>query len=314
MDGGRVDVDRFVSEGSKKVYALFLIEGLPNACLYYIAQAYRLQGTNTNIVGSGAAGTQAIGEAYRAIQRGDADYAVAGGFDSPVQPAHLVNLAALGILSTGDGDPLKAFRPFDRTRIGAVLGEGAGILILEEFSHARERGAPIHAELAGYATTTDPALPPSRCNGSDALAIALGAALCDAGLSPDRVDYIHANGNASQLGDAAETLAIKKTFAEQAYRIPVSSIKPMVGDLMAASGAVELIATIMAMKNSQIPPTLNYECPDPACDLDYVPGKARAAKVDAAVSISRGWGGQNAALVVKAVTESDPESLEEGEG
>jgi 3-oxoacyl-[acyl-carrier-protein] synthase II len=306
MDGCRVDVDRFGAQGSKLIYALFLVEGLTNACLYYIAEAYRLQGTNTNIVGSGAAGAQAIGEAFRAIQKGDADYAIAGGFDAPVNPANLMNLDALGILETGGGCAT-SFRPFARDRNGSILGEGAGIVILEEFAHACARNAPIHAELAGYAATTDPVLPPDLYNNWEALAEALRAALCDAGIEPERAGYIHANGNASRLGDSQETLAIKKIFAEHAYRLPVSSIKPMTGDLMAAAGPVELIATILAMKNSRIPPTLNYENSDPACDLDYVPGKAREASLDVALTISRGLGGQNTVLVVKAAREESTE-------
>jgi 3-oxoacyl-[acyl-carrier-protein] synthase II len=302
MDGDRVDIDRFGSEGSKRIYALYLVEGLTNACLYYLTEAYHLQGTNTNIVGSGAAGAQAIGEAFRAIQRGDADYAIAGGFDAPINPANLVNLGALGILETG-GRCAQSFRPFARDRSGSILGEGAGIVILEELGHACARNAPIHAELTGYAATTDPVLPPDLYHNWEALAEALRAALCDAGIEPDRTGYIHANGNASRLGDAQETLAIKNIFAEHAYRLPVSSIKPMTGDLMAAAGPLELIATTLAMKNGRIPPTLNYENPDPACDLDYVPGEAREATVDIALTISRGLGGQNVVLVLKAVGE-----------
>jgi 3-oxoacyl-[acyl-carrier-protein] synthase II len=301
-DDGRVDVDRFGSQGSKRIYALFLVEGLTNAGLYYIAEAFHLQGANTNIVGSGAAGAQAIGEAFRAIQRGDADYAIAGGFDAPLNPANLMNLGALGMLEIGGGCAT-SFRPFGLDRSGSVLGEGAGILILEEFGHACARNAPIHAELAGYAATTDPVLPPGLYCSSEPLAEALRAALCDAGIEPDRAAYIHANGNASRLGDLQETQAIKQICAEHAYRLRVSSIKPMTGDLMAAAGPVELIATILAIKKGRIPPTLNYENPDPACDLDYVPGVAREATVDVALTISRGLGGQNAVLVVKAARE-----------
>jgi 3-oxoacyl-[acyl-carrier-protein] synthase II len=299
-ESGRVDVRRFGAEGARCIYPLFLIEGLPNACLYYIAELYHLQGVNSNIMTSGTASAHAIGEAFRMIQRGESDYIVAGGFEACVDWISLSSLSGLGLLSTRNDEPSKVCRPFDRTRDGSVLGEGAGILLLEELAHARARGAKIHAELIGYATTTDAYKmlrpPPDGLS----LAAAISGALVDAAIGPEQVDYINAYGSATLLGDKTETVAIKKALGKYAYRVPVSSIKPMLGHLVGASGAVELIATIMAIEKGQIPPTINYEHPDPACDLDYVPNKARAAKVEVALSISRSLGGQNVVLAVRA--------------
>ncbi|MBI4588608.1 MAG: beta-ketoacyl-[acyl-carrier-protein] synthase family protein [Candidatus Rokubacteria bacterium] len=299
-ESNRVDVCKFGVEGAKHIHPLCLVEGLPNACLYYISEAFHLQGANSNIITSGAASAHAIGEAFRAIQHGESDYVVAGGFDSWVDWLSLAGVRALGLLSTRNHEPAKACRPFDRTRDGSVLGEGAGILLLEALDHARARGAKIHAELVGYATTTDAYKILTPRPDGVSLAAAISGALADAAIVPDEVDYVNAYGSGTILGDKTETLAIKTALGKHAHGIPVSSIKPVVGHLVGASGAVELIASVLAIERGRIPPTINYAHPDPVCDLDYVPNKARDASVDVALSISRGFGGQNVALVARA--------------
>ncbi len=298
---GCVDHHKFGIEAMKKVYPLTLIEDLHNACLYYIAKICKLQGVNSNIVTSGTASSQAIGNAFRAIQYGDSDFIITGGFDSRVNPIDISYFSGLGLLSTNNNEPKEAFRPFDRTRDGFVLGEGAGVIILEELNHARARGAKIHAELIGYATTTDGYGTLKVKNDDGSIAIAITKALEDAQLSPQYVDYINAHGNATTLNDKLETSAIKKAFGDHAYHIPISSIKPVTGHLIAASGAVEFIATILAIKNNKVPPTINYKYPDPLCDLDYVPNQARKVNVDVALSINRDINGRNTILVVKKI-------------
>ena len=296
---GYVDYHKFGAEAMKKVYPLSLIEDLHNACLYYISKLYKLQGINSNIVTSGTASSQAIGNAFRAIQRGDSNFIIAGGFDSRINPIDISYFSGLGLLSTNNNEPKEAFRPFDRTRDGFVLGEGAGMTVLEERNHALKRGAKIHAELIGYAATTDVYGILKNKNDDGSIAIAITKALEDAQLSQKYIDYINAHGNATPLNDKLETSAIKKVFGDRTYHIPISSIKPVTGHLIAASGAVEFIATILAIKNNKVPPTINYKYPDPLCDLDYVPNQVREANIDVALSINRDINGRNTVLVVK---------------
>lgn len=298
---GYVDYHKFGIEAMKKVYPLFLVEDLPNACLYYISKIYKLQGVNSNIVTSGTASSQAIGNAFRAILHGDSNFIIAGGFDSHINPIDISYVSSLGLLSTNNDEPKEAFRPFDRTRDGFVIGEGAGMIVLEELNHALKRGAKIHAELIGYAATTDASGILKNEHNDGSIAIAITKALEDAQLSPQHLDYINAHGNATILNDKLETSAIKKAFGDRSCHIPISSIKPVTGHLIAASGAVELIATILAIKNNKVPPTINYKYPDPLCDLDYVPNQAREVNIDVALSINRDISKRNTVLVVKKV-------------
>ena len=297
---GRVDRRRFGEEAMRQTYPLLIVRDLPNAIVFYISKAYRLQGTNSNIVVGGTAGSQAIGDAFRAIQYGDSDFIIAGGFDARIDPINLSFLCESGFLSCHNSEPQKACAPFDLNRDGSVVGEGAGMLILEELGHALARQARIYAELAGYAATADPCGALKGEPGVSTLAVAITRALQGAGITPREIDYINANGDGTPRGDRAETMAIKTAFANAARQIPVSSIKPIIGHLVAASGPAELIFTVMAMRSGIVPPTINYKTPDPSCDLDYVPGQARGAKIDAALSINTcAISGRNTALVIK---------------
>lgn len=298
-ESGNVDYGKFGLEAMKLVYPLSLVEDLPNACLYYISKMHKLQGFNNNIVSSGTASSQAIGGAFRAIQRGDSNFIIAGGFDSRINPINMSYFSSLGLLSTHNSEPKEASRPFDRTRDGFVLGEGAGIVVLEELNHALARRAKIHAELIGYAATDDAYGLLKTQKNPMALSLAITKALKDAEITPKQIDYINAHGNATMSSDKLETLAIKEALGDYANHIPISSIKPIIGHLIAASGAIEFIATILTVKNNKIPPTINYKYPDTACDLDYVPNKSRKVRTDIALSINRDMCGRETVLVVK---------------
>ncbi len=266
----------------------------------HVAECFGLEGPNYNCLTSCAAGNQAIGEAALMIRRGDADAMVAGGSHSIVHPLGVTGFTRLTALSTRNDEPAKASRPFDQKRDGFVMGEGAGILILEEMEHARRRGANIYAELTGYGVTADAfRVTDNHPEGRNAV-LCMQACLADAGLSPEDIGYINAHGTSTQLNDKVETLAIKKTFGAQAYRIPVSSTKSMIGHLIGAAGAVEAVVCVLALRRGLLPPTINYEFPDPDCDLDYVPNQARATPVRHALSNSFGFGGQNVSLIISA--------------
>jgi 3-oxoacyl-[acyl-carrier-protein] synthase II len=244
-----------------------------------------------------AAGAQAIGDACRFIQRNDADVMIAGGSDAMIHPFVVACFSALRALSTRNDAPAAASRPFDKERDGFVLGEGAGILVLEELEHARRRGCHVHAELAGYAVAADAHHP--TASSPDGPAQAMARALADAGASPEHVGYINAHGTSTPLNDLNETRAIKQVFGRHAYELAISSTKSMTGHLLGAAGAVEAIATVLALEHGLLPPTINYRSPDPDCDLDYVPNEARRSSIGVAVSNSFGFGGVNASLVFK---------------
>jgi 3-oxoacyl-[acyl-carrier-protein] synthase II len=264
----------------------------------HLAAHFDLDGPNFTCLTACAASSQAIGEATELIRHGDADLMLAGGAHSMIHPFGMTGFNLLTALSTRNDAPQKASRPFDLHRDGFVLGEGAGMLVLEELEHAKQRGAVIHAELLGYGSTADAfRVTDSHEDGRGAIAC-ISAAMKDSGLSPDQIDYINAHGTSTKVNDSAETLAIKKVFGERAYRIPVSSSKSMLGHLIAAAGAVELITCIETMHRGWVPPTINYETPDPECDLDYVPNQAREHRVRHALSNSFGFGGQNISLIV----------------
>jgi 3-oxoacyl-[acyl-carrier-protein] synthase II len=245
-----------------------------------------------------AASSQAIGEATEMIRHGDADIMLTGGAHSMIHPFGLTGFNKLTALSTRNENPTKASRPFELNREGFVLGEGAGMLVLEELEHAKARGATIYGEITGYGSTADAfRMTDSHPEGRGAIAC-LAQALENGSFKPEDIGYINAHGTSTQVNDRVETIAIKKVFGEQAYKVPVSSTKSMLGHLIAAAGAVELIITIMAMQRGVLPPTINYEEVDPDCDLDYIPNVAREKQVRHAVSNSFGFGGQNVSLVV----------------
>ncbi|MFO0876037.1 MAG: beta-ketoacyl-[acyl-carrier-protein] synthase II [Gemmataceae bacterium] len=263
----------------------------------YLADYFDLQGPNYSCLTACAAGTQAIGEAVELIRREETDLMVAGGAHSMIYPTGVTGFNLLTALSTRNEQPQKASRPFDLRRDGFVLGEGAGIVILEELEHARRRGATIYAEMTGYGSTADAfRVTDSHPEGRGAIAC-VRAALRDARLSPDQIGYINAHGTSTRLNDYVETLTIKKVFGDDAYRVPMSSTKSMLGHLIGAAGAVELIISVMALRHGVLPPTINYETRDPDCDLDYIPNVARERRVRHVMSQSFGFGGQNAALI-----------------
>jgi 3-oxoacyl-[acyl-carrier-protein] synthase II len=264
----------------------------------HLAAYFDLEGPNFNCLTACAASAQALGEATELIRHGDADLMLAGGAHSMIHPLGVTGFNRLTALSTRNDAPTRASRPFDLHRDGFVLGEGAGMLVLEELDHARQRGATIYAELTGYGSTADAfRVTDSHEEGRGAIACMRGA-LQDSGLAPAAIGYINAHGTSTKVNDFVETLAIKKVFGEGAYAVPVSSSKSMLGHLIAAGGAVELITCIQALRHGVLPPTINYETPDPECDLDYVPNTARETRIRHALSNSFGFGGQNISLIV----------------
>jgi 3-oxoacyl-[acyl-carrier-protein] synthase II len=263
-----------------------------------IAEAFNLQGPNITCQTACAASSQAIGEATELIRHGDAQIMLSGGAHSMIHPFGVTGFNLLTALSTYNENPQKASRPFDAHRSGFVLGEGSGIVVLEELEHAKKRGATIYAEVTGFGTTADAFRVTDSHEDGRGAAAAIRNAVVDSGLAPEAIGYINAHGTSTKVNDRAETLAIKTVFGEYAYRLPISSSKSMLGHLICAAGVVEMIVSIMAMRKGVLPPTINYENPDPECDLDYIPNEARQKKIDHFVSNSFGFGGQNISLVV----------------
>ena len=287
--GGRETFDSF-SEKDQELHTTAM----------HLAAYFGLQGPNFNCLTACAASSQAIGEAMDMIRFGDCDIMLSGGSHSMIHPLGVTGFNLLTALSTRRDSPQKASCPFDKERDGFVLGEGAGMLVLEELEHAKRRGATILAEMTGYFSTADAfRVTDSHPEGRGAIACIAGA-LHDAELTPSDIGYINAHGTSTQVNDRVETLAIKKVFGKVAYKVPVSSIKSMMGHLIAAAGAVELITCVQAMKTGILPPTINYEHPDPECDLDYIPNKARQSSPLHCMSNSFGFGGQNTSPVVSA--------------
>ena len=272
----------------------------PHLSAAHLAVRFDAQGPNFNTLTACAASTQAIGEAANILRRDDADIMISGGTHTMLHPLGITGFNRLTALSKRNDDPATASRPFDRTRDGFVLGEGAGIVILEELEHAKARGAPILAEVVGYGSTADAfRITDIHEDGRGSVA-AMRIALETAGLSVADIDYVSAHGTSTEENDKIETLAIRKVFGDRAKSVPISSIKGMIGHLIAAAGAVELITCVLAIRDGMIPPTINYQNPDVNCDLDYVPNKARATKVRATLSNSFGFGGQNDTLAIAA--------------
>ncbi len=272
--------------------------GASNICMHF-----GFTGTSYGIATACSSGTNAIGEAYQKIRSGFSDIMVAGGSDAPISPVCFSAWDKLRAMSTVNDEPQRACKPFSKNRDGLVMGEGAGILILESLESALERSAKIYAEIIGYGSTTDAyhLTYPNKAQEVRAIRMALDGA----GIGPESIDYINAHGTATLANDKTETEAIKEVFGERAYSVPISSIKSMIGHPLGASGAIELITCILAMERGFVPPTINYEVPDPECDLDYVPNEGRPAEIDIAMSNSFGFGGANAILIVRKWKGSD---------
>lgn len=298
-EGSLVDKGRYLENSVDHMTGLKELESQPFMTVTHLARRFDIRGPVSNCLTACAASSQAIGEAFEWIRRGDADIVMTGGSHSMIYPLGLAGFSLLTALSTRNSEPQKASRPFDKKRDGFVIGEGAGVLILEELSHALKRNARIYAEVIGYGSTSDAYRLTDMDPEGKGAARAMEMAMRKAGITPDDVDYINAHGTATSVNDAIETLVIKKAMGERAYKIPVSSIKSMLGHMIAAAGVTEAIACVMAMQHRLIPPTINYEEPDPDCDLDYVPNKAREADVEIALSNSFGFGGQNVCLALK---------------
>lgn len=295
--GSEVDIEAFTRAGLVTLDAQSEIQQEPNVPAGHLAALFNAQGPNLNCLTACAASSQAIGEATEIIRRGDADVMLSGGAHSMIHPFGVTGFNLLTALSTHNDEPTKASRPFDKNRDGFVLGEGAGMLILEELEHARARGAHIHGEVVGFGTTADAfRITDTHPEGRGAVSC-IQMALRDAGLNTDQIDYINAHGTSTDVNDRVETMAIRQALGPHAYQTPVSSIKSMMGHLIAAAGAVEAVVCLLTIRDHVIPPTINYETPDPDCDLDYVPNLARAVKVERALSNSFGFGGQNISLV-----------------
>jgi 3-oxoacyl-[acyl-carrier-protein] synthase II len=302
-DARKVDTANFARDGLALLSGPQEFEQEAHTNSGHIAEYFDLEGPHFNCLTACAASSQAIGEAVEVIRHGDADIMLSGGAHSMIHPFGVTGFNLLTALSTWTGDPKKASRPFDQNREGFVLGEGAGMIVLEGLDSARERGAHIYAEITGYGTTGDAfRITDSHPEGRGAIAC-MRMALADSGLAATDIGYINAHGTSTQVNDRVETFAIKKVLGEQAFRTPVSSSKSMLGHLIAAAGAVELIITVMALNKGVLPPTINYETPDPECDLDYIPNVAREKRVWHALSNSFGFGGQNISLIVSRFDE-----------
>lgn len=289
----------FLEKGPGRVSPFFIPMIIPDMTAGYVSIVTGAKGPNHTVVTACSSATHSIGNAFRIIQNGDATACISGGTEAAITGLSFAGFSSAGALSTHNEDPQGASRPFDLNRDGFIMGEGAGIIILEELESALKRGATIYAELIGYGETGDAYHMTAPDPEGDGAARAMRRALKDAGLVPEQIDYINAHGTSTPHNDRLETLAIKKVFGDHARKLAVSSTKSMTGHLLGAAGGVEAIITVLGIKNSIMPPTINYHTPDPECDLDYVPNQARQAKINAAISNSLGFGGHNACLAFK---------------
>ena len=287
-----------LEKGPKRVTPFFIPMSIINLAPGQIAIRFGAKGPNSCAVTACATGNNCIGDAFRMIQRGDADAMIAGGTEAAITPLGVAGFSASRALSTRNDDPKRASRPFDKDRDGFVLGEGSGILILEELEFARRRGARIYAEIIGYGMSADAYHITAPSEGGEGAARCMRLALKDAGIRPSEVSYINAHAT-STMADAIETQAMKTVFGEAAYRIPISATKSMTGHLLGAAGGVEAIFSILSIRDGIIPPTINLDNPDPACDLDYTPNQARKLDVNVALSNSFGFGGTNATVIFR---------------
>lgn len=292
------NMEIFMQRGPMRVSPFLVPMMLPDTGAAMVAIHLGLRGPNAAFVTACATGTNAVGEAAEMIRRGQADVILAGGSEAAIVPLAMAGLNVMTALSTRNEDPQRASRPFDRTRDGFVIGEGSAILVLESLEHAQRRGAAILAEVSGYGSTNDAYDITAPAENGAGAAASMRIALENAGLSTGEIDYINAHGTSTVLNDRSETAAIKTIFGEQAYKVPISSTKSMTGHLLGASGALEALFCVMAIQNCAIPPTINYEFPDPECDLDYVPNSFRPLDVIHAMSNSFGFGGHNATIIL----------------
>lgn len=294
---------KLLEKGPDRVSPFFLVSAIINEASGQISIKYRAKGPNSATATACSTSTHAVGDSFRIIARGDADIMLAGGSEAPLTPLGLAGFCAMRALSVRNDEPERASRPFDAERDGFVMGEGAGILILEELGTALRRGAKIYAEIVGYGMSGDAYHVTAPCLDGEGAAQSMERALRDAGIVPEEVGYINAHGTSTPYNDKIETVAIKKVFGNHAYRIGVNSTKSMTGHLLGASGAIEAGYSALCLKNQVMPPTINYENPDPECDLDYVPNKARPAEIHYALSNSFGFGGTNGTLLLKKFEE-----------
>lgn len=295
---GKVDTHKWADLARQRMSLHREVEQESNMVVAHLACEFGARGPAFNVLTACAASTQALGEATMQIRCGDADVILSGGAHSMIHPYGVTGFNRLTALSTRNDDIPSASRPFDMTRDGFVLGEGASVLILEEYEHAKARGATILAEVVGYGASADAFRITDQDPEGDGAATAMRAALADAGVSTADIDYISAHGTGTKQNDQVETRAVKAVFGELAPKVPVSSVKSMLGHLIAAAGATELITCVLALRDQVLPPTTNYSSPDPDCDLDYIPNKPRPAKVEVCMSNSFGFGGQNNTLII----------------
>ena len=289
--------ERLMSKGPGRVSPFLIPKLMANAAAAHVSIVHKLRGPNYCIVTACAAGANALGAAYRTIQYGEADIMLAGGTEAAITPLGMAGFANMGALSKRNDDPAGASRPFDKERDGFVMGEGAGVVVLEELEHALKRDAKIYAEFTGYGLSGDGYHMTAPCEDGNGGVRAMSGALKDAALRPEDIDYINAHGTSTPFNDKIETLAIKKVFGEHARRIPVNSTKSMTGHTLGAAGGIEFVVLCLSLAEDKVHATLNYKTPDPDCDLDYVPGSARSHKIRHAMSNSLGFGGHNATLV-----------------
>jgi 3-oxoacyl-[acyl-carrier-protein] synthase II len=290
-----------LSRGPDRCSPFMIPQMIVNMAAGLVAIEHGLKGPNYCVVSACASGAHSIGEAMRQIQRGDADAMVAGGAEATICPLGIAGFSAMRALSTRNDAPEKACRPFDANRDGFIMGEGAGVVVVEEYEHARKRGARIYCEMGGYGATCDANHITAPAEGGEGAARAMRNAIRDAGLNPESVDYVNAHGTSTPLNDKNETAAIKGALGEQARKVMVSSTKSMTGHLLGAAGGLETVICALALQNGVVPPTMNYETPDPDCDLDYVPNAARNVKIRVALNNSLGFGGHNSSLLMKAI-------------
>ncbi|ARK22529.1 beta-ketoacyl-[acyl-carrier-protein] synthase II [Sporosarcina sp. P26b] len=300
MESHETQFNTFLEKGYRRVSPFFVPMMIPDMAAGQVSIFTGAKGINSCSVTACASGTNSIGDAFEVILRGDADVMITGGTEAPITSLAVAGFIASTALSLND-DPSKASRPFDKNRDGFVMGEGAGILILEEYEHAVARGAKIYAEIVGYGSTGDAHHITAPAPGGEGGARAMQQALAKAGVEPNQVDYINAHGTSTPYNDLFETMAAKTVFGDHAYKLAMSSTKSMTGHLLGAAGGIEAIFTVKALQEGILPPTMNYETPDPECDLDYVVNEARKADITYAMSNSLGFGGHNASLVFKKI-------------
>ena len=296
-DEGNLDIVKFTETGLRTLDPIRELEQEPNMPVGHMASLFNAQGPNANCLTACAASNQAVGEATEIIRRGEADVMLSGGTHSMIHPFGVTGFNLLTALSTNNENPTGASRPFDRLRDGFVLGEGAAMVVLEELEHAQSRGAHIWGEIIGYGSTADAyRVTDIHPEGRGAIGC-MNMALNDAGLKAEQINYVNAHGTSTTVNDKVESLACRTVFGEHAMKVPVSSTKSMMGHLIAAAGATELIICLMAIRDNVLPPTINYENPDPLCDLDYIPNEAREAECKLALTNSFGFGGQNISVI-----------------